>query len=62
MLYYRAIQKVRQKRVIAGEVVTLVNRVRVTIPKIGLSKLYHLLNDELRELNKYGRSAARWQL
>ena len=56
-VYYRAIQRFRQKRDIAGEVVTLVNVVRVTMPKIGSRKLYHLLNDELRVLNKYGRSA-----
>jgi putative transposase len=53
-VYYRAVHRSRQKRDVAGQVVTMVNGVRRTLPRIGSKKLYYLLTDELKKL-KVGR-------
>ena len=50
-VYYRALKAEKSKREIALIVIRLVKNVRLTMPRIGTRKLYHLLRNELKELN-----------
>ena len=53
-VYYRSIKRTKLKRTLAEQVVLLVKEQRITQPRIGTRKLYHILNNKLREL-KIGR-------
>lgn len=49
-VYYRAIKSEEVKQQRAAKVVHLVQNVRMSMPRLGTRKLYHLLNNELEEL------------
>jgi transposase InsO family protein len=49
-VYYRAIKRTKHKQQIATQVVKLIEKVRMRMPRIGTRKLYYLLYDELKEL------------
>lgn len=53
-VYYRKIKRTKLRRILAEQVVALVKEQRITQPRIGTRKLYHILNNKLREL-KIGR-------
>jgi putative transposase len=53
-VYYRKIRRKVSKQNKAEEVISMVNDIRKTMPRIGTRKLYHLLLDKL-ELMKIGR-------
>lgn len=48
--YYRAAKSERQRRHVASQVVGMVEKVRMRMPRVGTRKLYHLLYDELRKM------------
>ena len=48
--YYRSIKTTKYKQQLATQVVEMVGKVRMRMPRIGTRKLYHLLHDELKEL------------
>ncbi len=50
-VYYRAIQTLKRKQTRAEQVVTLVNEVRMQMPRLGTRKLYTILKQDLKELN-----------
>ena len=50
-VYYRSIRSRKKNQTKAETVVRLVSAVRRDMPRIGFRKLYHLLNEPLRELN-----------
>ena len=49
-VYYRAIKKTKHKQQTATQVVEMIEKVRMRMPRIGTRKLYHLLYEELKEL------------
>jgi len=49
-VYYRALKRAKQKQQTATQVVKMIEKVRMRMPRIGTRKLYHLLHDELKEL------------
>ena len=49
-VYYRAITSRRKRQAVAGEVIELVQRIRIEQPRLGTRKLYHILKVELQEL------------
>ncbi|MGY6649957.1 IS3 family transposase [Wenyingzhuangia sp. IMCC45574] len=49
-VYYRAVQSKKKKKEIAQQVVDLVVSIRGNQPRIGTRKLYHILQQPLREL------------
>jgi len=49
--YYRSCWRVENKRKTADRVVSMVDKVRMTQPRIGTRKLYHMLQEELHSLN-----------
>lgn len=49
-VYYRMIKRIKHKQQVAIQVVALVEKVRMRMPRVGTRKLYHLLYDELKEL------------
>ena len=49
-VYYRAIKRNKQRQDIATKVITMVQRERMKMPRIGTRKLYFLLYDKLQEL------------
>lgn len=49
-VYYRSIKTTKHKQQVATQVVEMVEKVRMRMPRIGTRKLYHLLHDELKEL------------
>lgn len=49
-VYYRFIRSRRKRQAIAGQVVELVQWVRIEQPRLGTRKLYHILKEPLREL------------
>ena len=53
-VYYRSIKRTRLRRSLAKQVVALVEEHRITQPRLGTRKLYHILDTELRKL-KVGR-------
>lgn len=53
-VYYRRIKRTSSRQLIASEVVSLVLKIRNTMPRIGAKKLYYLLKSHLSEL-KIGR-------
>ena len=53
-VYYRRIERTSSRQLIASEVVSLVLKIRNTMPRIGAKKLYYLLKSHLSEL-KIGR-------
>ncbi|MCL9807732.1 IS3 family transposase [Flavobacterium amniphilum] len=53
-VYYRSIKRAKLKQSLAGQVIGLVKEIRMTHPRLGTRKLYHVLNARLREL-KVGR-------
>ncbi|WP_422360208.1 IS3 family transposase [Reichenbachiella sp.] len=50
-VYYRSLKRTKQKQEIATQVVAMIQEVRMKMPRIGTRKLYHLLYEQLRELN-----------
>lgn len=50
-VYYRAIKSERVNQQRAAKVVSLVQQVRMQMPRIGTRKLHHLLEVQLKELN-----------
>lgn len=50
-VYYRSLKRTKQKQEIATQVVAMVQEVRMKMPRIGTRKLYHLLYEQLKELN-----------
>ncbi len=55
-VYYRAIRSNKQRQQTAKRVIELVNQVRMDMPRLGTRKLYHILQQELKELS-VGRDA-----
>lgn len=53
-VYYRKIKRTSSRRLLASEVVSLVLKIRNTMPRIGAKKLYYLLRSQLNHL-KIGR-------
>lgn len=53
-VYYRRIKRTSSRQLIASEVVSLVLKIRNTMPRIGAKKLYYLLKIQLNQL-KIGR-------
>lgn len=53
-VYYRRIKRSKIKQNIAGQIVAFVEEIRITQPRLGTRKLYHILNTQLRDL-KVGR-------
>ena len=53
-VYYRSIKRVKLRRNLAEQVIALVKEQRIGQPRLGTRKLYHILNNKLREL-KVGR-------
>ena len=53
-MYYRAIKSTQQRQILSFKVVELVKQKRLLMPKIGVRKLYYLLENELKFL-KVGR-------
>ena len=49
-VYYRRKKATRKKLETAEKVVSLVQEVRLQMPRIGARKLYYLLEDQLKEL------------
>lgn len=49
-VYYRSHKSSKTKQKVAVKVVGMIEKVRVRMPKLGTRKLYHILNDELKEL------------
>ena len=49
-VYYRSINRERNRQQIANEVVAMVEQVRMRMPRLGTRKLYHLLEEKLRPL------------
>jgi len=49
--YYRFIKSTAYKQSIAQKVIILVRKLRTLMPRLGTRKLYHLLQNELQELN-----------
>lgn len=49
-VYYRTIKRTKHKQQTATQVVEMIKKVRMRMPRIGTRKLYHLLYDELKEL------------
>lgn len=49
-VYYRAIQSEKQRREISTQVVQMIEKVRIKLPKCGTRKLYSILGQELKEL------------
>ena len=50
-VYYRAVNSQRKKKVVAGQVVDMVLRVRERMPRLGTRKLYYKLYPVLKELS-----------
>ena len=50
-VYYRRKQSVRRRKSRASQVIELVGAIRFQMPKIGVRKLYFLLQEELKRLN-----------
>ena len=48
--YYRAVKREEQKRQVATEVVAMIEKVRMRMPRVGTRKLYHLLYNELKDM------------
>lgn len=53
-VYYRRIKRTSSRKLIASEVISLVLKIRNTMPRIGAKKLYYLLKNQLNQL-KIGR-------
>ena len=53
-VYYRKIKRTSSRQLIASEVISLVLKIRNTMPRIGAKKLYYLLRSQLNQL-KIGR-------
>lgn len=53
-VYYRRIKRTNSRKLIASEVISLVLKIRNTMPRIGAKKLYYLLKSQLNQL-KIGR-------
>jgi putative transposase len=53
-VYYRRIKRTSSRKLIASEVISLVFKIRNTMPRIGARKLYYLLKNQLNQL-KIGR-------
>jgi putative transposase len=53
-VYYRKIKRTSFRQLIASEVISLVLKIRNTMPRIGAKKLYYLLRSQLNQL-KIGR-------
>ncbi|WPO78915.1 IS3 family transposase [Flavobacterium sp. KACC 22761] len=53
-VYYRRIKRTSSRKLIASEVISLVLKIRNTMPRIGAKKLYYLLKIQLNQL-KIGR-------
>ena len=53
-VYYRRIKSRKEKQSIAVLVVSMVLEIRQSMPRIGAKKMYHLLNNDLKQL-KIGR-------
>jgi transposase InsO family protein len=49
-VYYRRIKRTSSKKLIASEVISMVLKIRLTMPRIGAKKLYYLLKSELNQL------------
>ncbi|WP_152520525.1 DDE-type integrase/transposase/recombinase, partial [Cyclobacterium qasimii] len=49
-VYYRAVNREKRRRMVATEVVALIEKVRMRMPRVGTRKLYHLLYKELKEM------------
>lgn len=49
-VYYRAVKRIKHKQQVATQVVGLVERERMRMPRIGTRKLYHLLYEDLKRL------------
>jgi hypothetical protein len=49
-VYYRAIKLTKQRQILSFKVVELVKQKRLLMPKIGVRKLYYLLENELKFL------------
>ena len=52
--YYQSQQRARQEQALERKVVEMVQQLRLRMPRLGTRKLYHLLEQQLREL-KVGR-------
>ncbi len=50
-VYYRSCKSRKQKQNKAEQVLALVQPIRMNMPRIGFRKLYHLLNEPLKELH-----------
>lgn len=48
--YYRAVKREEKRRQVATEVVDMIEKVRMRMPRIGTRKLYHLLYNELKDM------------
>lgn len=48
--YYRDIQRKNYNKNIALKVLELVKAIHITMPKVGVKKLYYMLKDELNKL------------
>lgn len=48
--YYRAVKRDEQKRQVATEVVAMIEKVSMRMPRVGTRKLYHLLYNELKDM------------
>lgn len=53
-VYYRKIKRTSSRQLIASEVISLVLKIRNTMPRIGAKKLYYLLRSQLNQF-KIGR-------
>jgi transposase InsO family protein len=49
-VYYRSVKTIKNKQRIAIQVVEMIEKIRMRMPRIGTRKLYHLLYEELKEL------------
>ena len=47
-VYYRAIQSYKDKQKLSKKVIDLVNTIRISMPRIGTRKLFHLLKPQLK--------------
>ncbi|MEC3905709.1 IS3 family transposase [Tamlana sp. 2201CG12-4] len=47
-VYYRAIQSYKDKQKLSKKVIDLVNTIRISMPRIGTRKLFHLLKHQLK--------------
>jgi transposase InsO family protein len=50
-VYYRSKRSINLGQERAGKVIHLVNEIRIKMPKIGTRKLYHILQEDLKELS-----------